>query len=106
MAVIGAINGERRVVLVDSLAVEERRSKGLPPPLPVVDLELEKVLGDMPQKCFEFIRSVQLVKPLDIASGTTLMDALNRVLGLPSICSKRFLIIKVDRCVTGLVAQQ
>lgn len=106
MAVIGAINGQGRVVLVDSLAVEDCRSKGFPPPRPVVDLELEKVLGDMPQKCFEFTRVVQPLEPLDIAPGTTLIDALKRVLRLPSVCSKRFLTTKVDRCVTGLVAQQ
>ncbi|KAL5220044.1 hypothetical protein ABZP36_024757 [Zizania latifolia] len=34
------------------------------------------------------------------------MDAPKRVLRLPSVCSKRFLTTKVDRCVTGLVAQQ
>ena len=28
------------------------------------------------------------------------------MLGLPSVCSKRFLVHKVDRSVTGLVAQQ
>lgn len=34
------------------------------------------------------------------------MDALERVLRLPAVGSKRFLTTKVDRCVTGLVAQQ
>ncbi|PIA40686.1 hypothetical protein AQUCO_02400031v1 [Aquilegia coerulea] len=106
MAIIGTIDGKGRVVLVDSLAVEECRSRGLPPPLPAVDLELKTILGDMPQKSFECNRVVQPLEPLDIAPGTTLMDALKRVLRLPSICSKRFLTTKVDRCVTGLVAQQ
>ncbi|KAL6326720.1 hypothetical protein AAG906_010894 [Vitis piasezkii] len=71
MAVIGTINGEGRIVLVDSKAIQRFHSSGLPPPPPAVDLELEK-----------------------------------RVLRLPSVCSKRFLTTKVDRCVTGLVAQQ
>lgn len=106
MAVVGTINGEGRIVLVDSSAIERRRSSGLPPPPPAVDLELEKVLGDMPQKCFEFHRAVSHREPLDIAPGTTVMDALKRVLRLPSVSSKRFLTTKVDRCVTGLVAQQ
>ncbi|KAJ7960146.1 putative Phosphoribosylformylglycinamidine synthase [Quillaja saponaria] len=70
MAVIGTISGEGRVVLVDSLAIQNWLSSGLSPPSPAVDLELEKVLR------------------------------------LPSVCSKRFLTMKVDRCVTGLVAQQ
>ncbi|KAL9227290.1 hypothetical protein vseg_002996 [Gypsophila vaccaria] len=106
MAVIGAINGEGRVVLVDSAAIEKSRLDGVPPPPPAVDLELEKVLGDMPQKTFEFQRIVHPRDPLNIAPGTTVMDSLKRVLRLPSVCSKRFLTTKVDRCVTGLVAQQ
>ncbi|KAM7499295.1 hypothetical protein LguiA_023709 [Lonicera macranthoides] len=106
MAVIGTISGEGRAILIDSVAIERCRSNGLPPPLPAVDLELEKVLGDMPQKTFEFHRIVDAREPLDFAPRITLMDSLKRVLRLPSICSKRFLTTKVDRCVTGLVAQQ
>ncbi|KAJ0046007.1 hypothetical protein Pint_06354 [Pistacia integerrima] len=106
MAVIGSISGQGRVVLVDSLAIQKCQSSGLPPPPPAVDLELEKVLGDMPQKTFEFSRFDQAREPLDIAPGITVTDSLKRVLRLPSVCSKRFLTTKVDRCVTGLVAQQ
>ena len=106
MAVIGTISGDGRAVLIDSLAMEHSFSSGLPPPPPAVDLELEKVLGDMPQKCFEFRRTIEVREPLDIAPGTSLLDSLKRVLRLPSVCSKRFLTTKVDRCVTGLVAQQ
>ncbi|CAM0956818.1 unnamed protein product [Alopecurus aequalis] len=106
MAVLGEIDGSGKIVLIDSAAVEHAKLSGLPPPLPVVDLELEKVLGDMPQKTFEFKRVSRLSEPLDIAPEVTLMDILKRVLKLPSVCSKRFLTTKVDRCVTGLVAQQ
>lgn len=106
MAVIGTISGEGRVVLVDSLAIERCRSSGIPSPPPAVDLELEKVLGDMPQKTFEFHRVANALEPLDIAPGISLMDTLKRILRLPSVGSKRFLTTKVDRCVTGLVAQQ
>ncbi|XP_027169020.1 probable phosphoribosylformylglycinamidine synthase, chloroplastic/mitochondrial [Coffea eugenioides] len=106
MAVIGTISGEGCVVLIDSLAVERCISKGLPPPPPAEVLELEKVLGDMPQKTFEFHHTVNVREPIDIAPGITLKDSLKRVLRLPSVCSKRFLTTKVDRCVTGLVAQQ
>ncbi|CAL4942304.1 unnamed protein product [Urochloa decumbens] len=106
MAVIGEIDGSGKIVLIDSVAVEQAKMNGLPPPPPVVDLELEKVLGDMPQKTFEFNRVPRLGEPLDIAPDVTLLDVLKRVLKLPSVCSKRFLTTKVDRCVTGLVAQQ
>ncbi|KAI3458664.1 hypothetical protein Pfo_015327 [Paulownia fortunei] len=106
MAVIGTISGEGRIVLVDSLAIEKCSSSGLPTPPPAVDLELEKVLGDMPQKTFEFHRTFNAREPLDIAPGVSVVDSLKRVLRLPSVASKRFLTTKVDRCVTGLVAQQ
>ncbi|KAJ0977184.1 hypothetical protein J5N97_012658 [Dioscorea zingiberensis] len=106
MAVIGTISGSGRVVLVDKSSIEHCQSSGLPPPSPVVDLELEKVLGDMPKKCFEFKSTNPVLEPPDIAPTTTLIESLERVLRLPSVCSKRFLTTKVDRCVTGLVAQQ
>lgn len=106
MAVIGTISGSGRILLIDSSAVEHCKFRGLPPPTPVEDLELEKVLGDMPQKCFQLKRSSFVKETIDIAPGTTLTECLKRVLRLPSVCSKRFLTTKVDRCVTGLVAQQ
>ncbi|KAF8081166.1 hypothetical protein N665_0902s0019 [Sinapis alba] len=106
MAVLGTINGEGRCTLIDSTAAAKCKKEGLPPPPPAVDLELEKVLGDMPKKTFEFNRVSCAREPLDIAPGITLMDSLKRVLRLPSVSSKRFLTTKVDRCVTGLVAQQ
>ncbi|KAK4799192.1 hypothetical protein SAY86_024557 [Trapa natans] len=106
VAVIGTVSGDGRVVLVDSAAIQKNKESGLPPPHPAVDLELEKVLGDMPQKCFEFHRVDDARDQLDVAPGITVIDALKRVLRLPSVCSKRFLTTKVDRCVTGLVAQQ
>lgn len=106
MAVIGTISGEGHVRLIDSHAIEKCKSNGVPPPPPAVDLELEKVLGDMPQKTFEFHRVKDARESLEIAPGITLMDSLKRVLRLPSVASKRFLTTKVDRCVTGLVAQQ
>lgn len=106
MAVIGTINGQGRILLKDTFAEKQSLSDGLTAPLPFVDLELEKVLGDMPQKCFEFKRVPKEREPLYISPDTTLMDILKRILRLPSVGSKRFLTTKVDRCVTGLVAQQ
>ncbi|KAK6929381.1 PurM-like, C-terminal domain [Dillenia turbinata] len=53
MAVIGTIGGDEHVVLVDSRAVQESQLSGQLAPRPVVDLELQKVLGDMPQNVFE-----------------------------------------------------
>ncbi|KAI5060543.1 hypothetical protein GOP47_0024963 [Adiantum capillus-veneris] len=106
MAVIGSISGSGKITLVDSKAIAEAAANRLPAPNPAVDLDLEKVLGDMPRKRFEFTRQQPLCEPLELAAGVTVMDALRRVLHLPSVSSKRFLTTKVDRCVTGLVAQQ
>ncbi len=47
-----------------------------------------------------------LSKQASPVQGTTAGDALDRVLRLPAVGSKRFLTTKVDRCVTGLIAQQ
>ncbi|XP_038056272.1 phosphoribosylformylglycinamidine synthase-like [Patiria miniata] len=71
-----------------------------------VDLELEWVLGSMPRKVFNMERVKPKLKPLDLPADLTVRDAINRVLRLPSVASKRYLTNKVDRSVTGLVAQQ
>lgn len=46
------------------------------------------------------------LEKLKLPPNLTVHDALNRVLRLPSVASKRYLTNKVDRCVTGLIAQQ
>ncbi|KAL5064790.1 hypothetical protein RYX36_026527 [Vicia faba] len=78
MAVIETISGDGRVVLVDSLATQKCLSNGLPPRPPAVDLELEKVLGDMPHKSFEFNRIVYEREPLDISPGVIVISSLKR----------------------------
>ncbi len=98
MQIIGAIDGCGRVVLEDSTA-----PPGTPTP---VDLDLEKVLGDMPNKTFKFARTDPARSALELPAGLTAASALDKVLRLPSVCSKRFLTSKVDRSVTGLVVQQ
>ncbi|KAJ9594363.1 hypothetical protein L9F63_014205, partial [Diploptera punctata] len=71
-----------------------------------VDLELELVLGKMPQKVFHLDCKPAIVKSVSLPAELTVKQALERVLRLPSVASKRYLTNKVDRCVTGLVAQQ
>jgi phosphoribosylformylglycinamidine synthase len=94
-AVIGSITGDGRIVLYDE--IDETSP---------VDLPLGKILGDMPQKVFSMNRFKSEARPLELPEGLSLKDALNRVLRLLSVGSKRFLTSKVDRSVTGLVAQQ
>jgi phosphoribosylformylglycinamidine synthase len=98
MQVLGEIDGSGRITLVDPTA---------PPEAPTpVDLDLEKVLGKMPNKTFKFQRQQPVHQAFSVPEGTTAADALDRVLRLPSVASKRFLTTKVDRSVGGLVAQQ
>lgn len=93
MQVIGAIDGSGRITLVDKQA---------PPDTPApVDLDLDKVLGKMPNKTFTFNRARPQLQPLTLPPDATPQAALERVLQLPSVCSKRFLTTKVDRHVTG-----
>ncbi len=94
-AFVGEVTGDGRVVVFDS------KDNTTP-----VDLDLEKVLGDMPQKPFKLDRFPTRTEPLILPENLTVEKALNRVLRLVSVGSKRFLTNKVDRCVTGLVAQQ
>lgn len=96
-ACLGQIDGSGRIVLWDK-EIEA----------PVVDLDLEEVLGDLPQKTFTDSRVKPVTKPLDLPSPSSggIAEALDRVLSLMTVASKRFLTTKVDRSVTGLVAQQ
>ncbi len=95
VAFVGKVTGDGRVVLWDEA------DDATP-----VDLELDAVLGDMPQKTFEMERVAPVLEPLELPRDLTLADALDRVLRLLSVGSKRFLTTKVDRAVTGLIAQQ
>ncbi|MHB8882896.1 MAG: phosphoribosylformylglycinamidine synthase [Thermodesulfovibrionales bacterium] len=94
-AYIGEITGDGYIVLHDE-------NDGSTP----VNLDLEKVLGDMPTKTFDLSRTTRELLPLTLPPGITLRDALDRVLRLLSVGSKRFLTSKVDRSVTGLIARQ
>ncbi|KAG9433610.1 phosphoribosylformylglycinamidine synthase [Apis mellifera carnica] len=71
-----------------------------------VDLDLELVLGKMPQKTFNLLRQITQLPTIKIPKNLTVQAALERVLRLPSVGSKRYLTNKVDRSVTGLIAQQ
>ncbi len=94
-AAIGTITGDGRIVLYDE-------NDDTTP----VNLDLEKVLGDMPQKTFHMDHVSCNNEPLNLPAGLSVKEALERVLRLLSVGSKRFLTNKVDRSVTGLVAQQ
>ena len=93
---VGHITGDEHITLI-----EKEGNEKLP-----VHLNLEHVLGSMPRKRFDFKTPDQKLKPLTLPANFTLDEALKRVLRLPGVSSKRFLTTKVDRCVTGNIAQQ
>lgn len=64
-----------------------------------VDLQLEWVLGKMPQKEFKMERLTPTHQPLALPAGLKVKDALDRVLRLPAVASKRYLTNKVCVCV-------
>ncbi len=94
-AFIGEITGDGYIVLHDE-------TDGSTP----VNLELSKVLGKMPQKTFTIERAEPHLVSLSIPEDCNLRKSVERVLQLVSVGSKRFLANKVDRSVTGLIAQQ
>lgn len=96
VSAVGVISGDGRVVV--------EATDGSTP----FDLPLSVVLGKMPQKEYRFITDTfsSSRKPLHLPEDISAEQALDRVLRLLDVGSKRFLTNKVDRSVTGLVAQQ
>ena len=93
--VLGEVTGDLQFVVRDEL-------DGSTP----VDIDLSELLGDIPVKTFEDSRSNPQLQPLELPDDLSVADALHDVLRLVSVGSKRFLTNKVDRAVTGLIAQQ
>ncbi len=93
--VLGEVTGDLRFVVYD----EEDDSTP-------VDMELDELLGNIPQKTFEDIHLDPALPDVILPDGLTVRDALYDVLRLVSVGSKRFLTSKVDRAVTGLIARQ
>ncbi|MDZ7798862.1 MAG: phosphoribosylformylglycinamidine synthase [Patescibacteria group bacterium] len=92
--VLGNITGNGRIVVYDN------QDDSYP-----VDLDLGKILCDMPQKSFKIDEVPEELAPLDLPD-ISVKEALRQVFRLPSVCSKGYLVRKVDRSVTGLIARQ
>ncbi|MBN2238459.1 MAG: phosphoribosylformylglycinamidine synthase [Dehalococcoidales bacterium] len=93
--VLGEITGDGRVVVIDE------KDDSVP-----VDLPLDRILGDMPPKSYELHRIPRKLEPLSLPENLNVGDALENIFRLPSVGSKGYLVRKVDRSVTGLIAQQ
>jgi len=95
VAVVGEITGDGQLVVHD--ATDDTTPVNLP---------LEAVLGDSVAKTVELTTQPPVLRPLKLPADLTVRQALERVLRLVSVGSKSWLTRKVDRSVTGLVAQQ
>jgi phosphoribosylformylglycinamidine synthase len=92
-AVIGTAEQEPHLTLSDSAASGK-----------AIDLPLQVLFGKPPKMEREFARTKISAEPLDLAS-VTIADAVERLLRLPAIASKSFLITIGDRSITGMVVQ-
>lgn len=93
--IVGEVSGDNQVVLKDY-----ERSDRDP-----VKLDLA-ALAEREPKTFHLDSEPFEIIPWQIPESLTIPQALSLVLRLPSVASKRFLTNKVDRSVTGLIAQQ
>jgi phosphoribosylformylglycinamidine synthase len=93
--VLGEVTEDGRIVVHDA------QDNSTP-----VNMELAPILTNIPQKTFELHRISVKREPIVLPADLTAADAIQKVFRLPSVGSKGFLVRKVDRCVTGLVARQ
>lgn len=103
LSVVGKLRNDNRVILVDF--GQEYRPHDEKEKYPV-DLNLDWVLGKVPRKTFTLNTDRLKLPPLLLPQSGQVLSVLQRVLKLPSVASKRYLTNKVDRSITGLVAQQ
>ncbi|TPX31013.1 phosphoribosylformylglycinamidine synthase [Synchytrium microbalum] len=93
-AVVGTATAEHRLRLVDSLL------KGTP-----IDLPMETLFGK-PPKMHRIAQTLHPERtPISLPTESSLEDAVYRLLRLPTVASKSFLITIGDRTVTGLIAR-
>jgi phosphoribosylformylglycinamidine synthase len=93
--VLGEVTGDGRFV------VHDEKDDSTP-----VNLNLSRLLGNIPQKTFKDKRVEYSLPPLQLPEDLSVEEALSRVLRNLAVGSKRFLTSKVDRSVTGLIARQ
>ena len=93
VAFIGEATGDGRLVLEDDYFHDSP-----------IDMDIKVLLGKPPRMTRDVKRVKRAVQPLDL-SGVAPQDALFRLLHLPTIADKTFLVTITDRSVTGLVAR-
>jgi len=93
--VLGEITGDGRILIHDSWDNSNP-----------VNLNLNEILSNIPQKTFKLDSIPQKLEPLKLPSHLSVEKFLKLIFKLPSVGSKGFLVRKVDRSVTGLIARQ
>ncbi len=93
VAVIGVARDDDRLVVEDS-------HFGNNP----IDIDLDVVLGKPPRMLRDVVHMAETHAPLQL-DGVSVEDAAQRVLRLPAVADKTFLITIADRSITGLVAR-
>ncbi len=91
--VIGTASGDGRLVLRDD-------HFGNDP----IDVDIDVILGNPPKMLRDVVRRPESHAPLDLAN-IDLYEATRRVLRLPAVAAKTFLVTIADRSVTGMVAR-
>ena len=92
-AVVGEATAEPRLFVADSLRQETP-----------VDMPLSTLFGKPPRMHRHFSPAARPAAPFEYAS-IDLAEAIDRVLRLPAVASKKFLVTIGDRSITGLVAR-
>ncbi len=91
VAFIGVARDDRRLVLQDTCFNDRP-----------IDMDIGVLLGKPPKMLRDVKRAPDQPPPLDLSSVNP-VEALERVLQLPAVASKNFLITITDRSVTGMV---
>ncbi|MBU2894018.1 phosphoribosylformylglycinamidine synthase [Colwellia sp. D2M02] len=95
-AVVGRATEEEHLTVTDSHFADD---KALNTP---IDLPLDVLLGKTPKIIKDVVSAKAVGDSLDL-NGVTLSDAADRILSLPTVAEKTFLITIGDRSVTGMV---
>ena len=93
-SVVGITTEERKLFVIDSLFKNN-----------VIDMSMDLLFGSTPKMHRISQRLLRIQKPFQLPTGETIYTCLDRVLSLPSVASKSFLITIGDRSITGCVAR-
>jgi len=105
-AVVGHATAERRLILADSLlGSSESPITHHQSPLCVIDLPLDVLFGKPPRMQRDTRRADGRIDLVPGLAGIVLDEAIERVLRLPAVGSKSFLVTIGDRSVGGLCAR-